>query len=79
MTVTICTIYKERVGNKSLFESYEGAVANLEPGTFFEETEETGVIAIGSKWDGTSWVAPTEEELNAYLEDKEPTEEPTVE
>jgi hypothetical protein len=75
MTVTIYTIYKERIGNKTLFESYESAAAILEPGTFFEETEETGVIAIGSKWDGTSWVETTEEELTVYLEDKEPVTE----
>ena len=78
MTVTIYTIYKERVSNKVLFESYESAAAILEPGTFFEETEETGVVAIGSKWDGTSWVEATEEELTAYFEDKDPTEETVV-
>jgi hypothetical protein len=77
MTITICTIYKERIGNKVLFDSYESAVAILEPGTFVEETEETGTIHIGSKWDGTSWIEATEEELAAYYEDIEPViEEP---
>jgi hypothetical protein len=71
MTVTICTIYKERIGNKVLFDSYESAAAILEPGTFVEETEETGPIAMGSKFDGTSWVEPTEEELIAYYADTE--------
>jgi hypothetical protein len=66
MTVTICTIFDERVGNKVLFDSYESAAAVLEANTFFEETEETGVITIGSKWNGTSWVPATDEELAAY-------------
>jgi len=77
MTVIICTIYKERIGNRLIFDSYESAAAILEPGTFVQETEETGTIAIGSKWNGTSWVEATEEELIAYFEDIEPViEEP---
>jgi len=80
MTVTICTIFDERVGNKVLFESYESAAAVLEAGTFFEETEETGTIAIGSKWDGTSWIEATDEELAAYYEKHKPViEEPVTE
>jgi hypothetical protein len=83
MSVIICTIFDERIGNRAIFESYESAAEVLEPGTFFEETEETGEIAIGSKWDGTAWVAPTNEELAAYYEKNrtipELIEEPVVE
>jgi hypothetical protein len=83
MTVIICTIFDERIGNRVIFDSYESAAEVLEPGTFFEETEETGIVAIGSKWNGTSWVPATDEELAAYYEKNrqipEPTEEPVVE
>ena len=68
MSVIIYTIFDERIGNRAIFESYESAAEVLEPGTFFEETEETGEIAIGSKWDGTTWVESTSEELAAYYE-----------
>jgi hypothetical protein len=80
MTVVIYTIFDERIGNRVLFESYESAAEVLEPGTFFEETEETGEIAIGSKWDGTTWVKSTDEELAAYYAKHAPvTEEPVIE
>jgi len=68
MSVIIYTIFDERIGNRAVFESYESAAESLEPGTFFEETEETGEIAIGSKWDGAAWVESTPEELAAYYE-----------
>jgi hypothetical protein len=80
MAVVIYTIFDERIGNRVLFESYESAAEVLEPGTFFEETEETGEIAIGSKWDGTTWVVSTDEELTAWYEKHLPViEEPAVE
>jgi hypothetical protein len=83
MTTIIYTIFDERIGNRVVFESYESAAEVLEPGTFFEETEETGEIAIGSKWDGVSWVKSTDEELAVYYEKNrqipEPTEEPVTE
>jgi hypothetical protein len=72
MTVVIYTIFDERIGNRVLFESYESAAEVLEPGTFFEETEETGEIAIGSKWDGAAWVESTDEELATYYEKHKP-------
>jgi hypothetical protein len=51
----------------------------LEAGTFFEETEETGTVVIGSKWNGTAWVESTPEELTAYYAKHVPEiEEPTL-
>ena len=80
MTVIICTIFDERIGNRVIFDSYESAAEVLEPGTFFEETEETGEIAIGSKWDGTTWVESTPEELAAYYAKHAPViKEPVIE
>jgi hypothetical protein len=77
MTTIIYTIFDERIANRVIFDSYESAAEVLEPGTFFEETEETGTIAIGSKWDGTSWVESTDEELAAYYEKHVPVVEVT--
>jgi hypothetical protein len=77
MTVIICTIFDEKIGNRVIFDSYESAAEVLEPDTFFEETEETGVVAIGSKWNGTSWVVSTDEELAAYYEKHAPVPEVT--
>ena len=78
MTVIICTIYKERIGNRLLFDSYESAAQIFEPGTFVQETEETGIIQIGSKWNGTSWVEATEEELITHFENIEPAIEESI-
>jgi len=79
MTVIICTIFDEKIGGKAIFESYESAAEVLEAGTFFEETEETGTVVIGSKWNGTAWVESTPEELTAYYAKHVPEiEEPTL-
>lgn len=63
MTVIIGTLKNNRIVGRSVYESYESAAEVLQPGTFIQETEETGPLQYASLWDGEKLIPPTEQEI----------------
>lgn len=71
MTTIIGILENNRVADRAVFESFESAAAMLQPGTFVEETESTGVLYFGGLWDGEKFTPPTDQEVEdfrAYLD-----------
>ena len=76
MTKIIALLENNYIVNRLVFDSYESAAEVLEPGTFIEETEETGTLYIGGLWDGTTCTVPkpVETPVEEVIEIEAPTE-----
>ena len=76
MTVIIGFIEGNYITGRSVFDSYESAAEVLEPGTFVEETEETGILYPGGYWNGTTCAEPepVETPVEEVIEIEAPTE-----
>jgi hypothetical protein len=72
-------LLNNRISGRSIFESYEAAAEVLEPGTFIEETEETGTLYFAGLWDGEKLIPPTPEEVENFKNFLAPAVEETTE